>query len=463
MGNLIQARARVTWGQINLTSYDGSLDFPKGNPLVYDVEMSMQSETQSPTASMKWDPTGPGYAVYESFISDENLMKTPIVIEFFYPGGKHIVFPFIWTGQSIVYGNEMTVTVNMQSELAGLINANPRNVANTDTSKTGIDSISAVKYLQKQYGLEKFKDLVKWNGVAEKDMKRAKIETQYATDSTFGAALGNIAQQTGNTVFAHNIGKAGLVIFAPFTWDKTQVVYDGVSDISPGTLPDPLKRYGYFIGPSMINSMTRVSEWKPPQVTNSKNPSQLQTRGVPSAQNYGANTQRVPSQPLISTTSNLTSTRAPIGTSSGRSTPGIGNKDNPDQIDKQNALNAEKSSTMNLSTYLVPALVGIKPYDIVYVPSLKGEFIEDWIVQSVDYNQNDGKIEVSIQASRVYGLAGPMNEKEAEKFRKVANSLGLVGTNWTLESWDAYAWVTYAPPSPQDQINANYVASGDSF
>jgi hypothetical protein len=89
---------------------------------------------------------------------------------------------------------------------------------------------------------------------------------------------------------------------------------------------------------------------------------------------------------------------------------------------------------------MCPLLVGLKPHDILYIPSLNGKFIEDWIVQSVGYSQQNGNVEVSVQATRVLGLGAPMNKTEGEKFLKRASDLGLVGPNATLEAWDAYAW-----------------------
>jgi hypothetical protein len=103
---------------------------------------------------------------------------------------------------------------------------------------------------------------------------------------------------------------------------------------------------------------------------------------------------------------------------------------------------------MSFQTLLCPLLVGIKPYDIVYIPSLTGEYIEDWIVQSVSYDQNDGDIEVSVQGTREYGLGTPMDKKNAEKFLAYAKEQGLVGANATLENWDRYAWVTPLNSTP---------------
>lgn len=451
-GNLIQARVRVLWGGTNLTSWDGKVDFPTGEPVVYDVEVNLSAETEGPTATMKWNPTGPGMAVYEYFISDKGSLGTQITIEYFYPGGKKIVFVFIWTGQTISYGNDMTVIVKMKSELAGLINGNLRNIAHADTTNTGISAISAIDYVTKQFALEEFKDLIRYSSVAKKDMEKAKLATNYANDTTYGAQISNIAQQTGNMAFANNIGKANIVLFAPFSWDKKTPVKNGVTDIKPGNMPDPAIRYGYLLGPSLINTITRTSEWKPPQQTNQYTPS-TQVKAKPPENKTGEATKQVPSKPQTNVTKTQKPTKAPIGTSNGRSTPGIGNKDNPDQVEKQNALNLEKDSTLSVSTYLVPALVGVKPHDILYIPSLKGDFIEDWIIQSVDYNQSDGKVEVNIQASRVYGQGSPMNPLAADKFKDYATSNGLIGKNATLSKWEEYAWIWPLGQSPSAASN----------
>ena len=436
------------WGKINLTSYDGDKDFPKGQPLVYDVEVSMQGETEGPTASMKWDPTGKGFAVYESFLASPELMGTQIVIDFFYAGGKRIPMKFVWTGQSIAYGNDMTVTVKMQSELAGLVNANIRNIAQVDNSPTGFNGVQSIDYVKRQFALGDYKNLVKYNDAALKSLQKAKLESNYATDTTFGAQISNIAQQTGNIAYANSIEEANIVLMGPFSIDKDAVVLNGVTEIPKNASPDPTKRYGYLLGPSMITTITRSVEWKSPQQTNQNTPS-TQVKANPPASQTGSNTQRAPSQPQRSTTTTSAPTQAVSGTSNGRSTPGIANKRNPDQVARQNALNAEKVAQLTMNTYLVPALVGVKPHDILYIPSLKGDFIEDWIIQSVDYNQNDGNIEVGIQATRVYGQGAPMNQKQADKFLGFAKQNGMVGPNWTLEAWEKYAWMTDILSAPQ--------------
>ena len=437
--NLIQPRVRVLWGKVNLSAYDGNIaGFPKGSPVVYDVEVHLQAETEGPTASMKWDPTGPGMAVYESFISSEEYMLTQITIEIFYPRGKSIVFPFIWTGQTISYGNDMSIIVKMQSELAGLINATIRSTAQADGDK-GMSAMSMIERAKKQFGLEGYKNLVRYTDRAKKDLERAKLLTSYGNEWTFGANIANIGTQTGNVVFANNIKEANLVFFTPFSWDKTGKVENAATAIGPSSPPDPATRYGYILGPSLINSLSRTTEWKPPQQTKDNKPQRQPTaRKKPDKKD---NTRTPPAAPQAqSSQQGSKPTTSPIGVSGGRANPGIANKDNPDAVDKQNALQDEKEATLSLQTFLTPVLVGIKPHDIIYLPSLKGNFIEDWIVQSVDYDQSDGKVQVSISGTRIYGSADPMNKFAAETFKTFAITNGLIGPNATMEAWEKYAW-----------------------
>ena len=452
-GFLISPRVRVLWGKINLSAYDGTKQgappFPEGSPLVYDVSVDLQAEGNGPTATMKWDPTGPGYVVYEWFLSKPEYMGTQITVEFFYPKGKKITFAFVWSGQSISYGNDMAVTVKMVSELAGLINANQRNTAQAYDEKKGTQALNVYKQFQKQFGLDGFDSLVQFNEVSKAYAQRAKIANNYGNDMTFGTAIGNMAKQTGDSAMGINIVNgpvqqaAKVVIFPPFSYKpkngKQETVVNAAT-LGPNSVIDVTKRYGYILGPSIFNSITRSSEWKPPQQDNNKTPG-TQVRARDARGRFTSQTPpAAPQSAVANATAAAARTSSPQGTANGRANPGIQNADNPEGPDRQNAMNDEKVATLSMDTLMCPLLVGIKPYDIVYIPSLSGNYIEDWIVQSVDYSQNNGNVSVGIQATRLYGLGTPMNEEAAETFKTFAQQQGLIGPNATLEAWDRYAW-----------------------
>ena len=455
MANLRIPRVRVFWGDVSLTSYVGgggapevfSTEGERGAPIVYDVSVTVNSEGEGPTGEFKWDPTGPGFAAYEFFVTSEEYMKKTITVEFFYPDGKKIVFIFVWAGQSINYGNNMEITVKLVSELAGLINANIRSTAQANDEDKGATFLDSMKRTQKQYGLEKFKDLLKFSGQAEKYASKATLISAYGSDSTFGANIANTAKQMGASTFGSNIGEASVIIFAPYSYKGSKDEVIDASSLQAGQSPDPTKRYGYILGPSIIDTLTRTAIWKPPQQDNTKTPSsQLVTQAPKKDKDRIQNPTSNPQEKSGTTAAQATT--SPLGITVNKASSNIQALNNPEAPDRQNALNQEKAADLQMSTFLCPVLVGIKPYDIVFVPSFSGKFIEDWIVDSVSYTQSNGKITVAIGANRVIGTGTPMQKAPADKFKALAEGKKLIGANASLESWDEYAWMSSSPKAP---------------
>jgi hypothetical protein len=145
--NLIIPRCEVFWGSDNLMLYQlpGGQE---GQPLVYDISVDLQDTGNSPTGSFNWNPTGPAMAVYEKFIGDANKMKEQITIRYFYANGKSIAFVFVWSGQEISYGVDMTISVKLRSELDGVINAGLRSYAQAYDKPA--DAQSAISKLGRQ-------------------------------------------------------------------------------------------------------------------------------------------------------------------------------------------------------------------------------------------------------------------------------------------------------------------------
>jgi hypothetical protein len=434
------------WGKINLSAYNGNQNFPQGSPLVYDVSVDLNGENQQPTGELHWDPTGPGFGVYEWFVSQEEYLKTQITVEYFYPRGKKVVFFFAWSGQSINYGNDMSVTVKLQSELAGLVNGNVRSTAQAYDEKKGASATSVLYKSQELFGLDKTKDLIKLNPEVAKNWNKVKIKNVYGQDWTFGNHLVNLARQLGDQVIPTNMGKTTMAVMSPWSFKdpktgKYQKVLNGYSDVPAGQSPKPEERYAYLLGPNVIQTITRSANWKPAQQDNSNLPSSQAI--AQDAKKTDQKQQNPPTAQQVATanaTQAAKKTSAPQGTANGRANPGVQNLENPNGPDKQIASNEEKGSDLSLTTFMCPLLVGIKPGDIVYVPSLTGKYIEDWIVQNVGYDQSNGAVSINISATRTLGLGTPMNPDAAKTILDFAKNFGLVGEKASLENWDRYAW-----------------------
>lgn len=427
-GILITPRVEVFWGDVNLTSYNGKQNFPQGEPLAYDVETSFQSESSGPTASLKWNPTGPAAAVYEELVSTQT--DKTFTIKWYYAEGKYILSKWVWGGQSVSFGNNMDIKVSLLSELAGVVNANTRSISHANTKPSTYSDGTSL--LHKSYGVDP--KYSAFSPAAKKIMEGGQYWNQYAKDVTFGASLANLGSAAGVYYTPNNIDDASMIGFVPFTGEDDEEVLDA-SSIKPGKSPDPNKRYGYLLGPSLISSMERTTNWKPPQQTNGAVDS---TRPrVTTKQNLsqgGVNDAAAVPKPVTNTQEAFDKpTSAPIGTSASLNL-NVSTADKGKGVDLNNLKNQEQGAQLTFTTYMVPVLTGIKPNDIVYIPSLTGKYIEDWIVQSVTYSQTDGAVTINVTASRVFGLTGLMQERPGKYFKDKAAKLT------TLEAWEAYAW-----------------------
>lgn len=434
-GNLIIPRVRVLWGDEDITHYAPSAQWtPSGEPqpLVFDVSVSLQEEGQTPRGSMRWNPAGKAFLEYQDKFLESKITK-PIQVQFYYVNGRSIVFQFVWAGHQISYGNSMDIQISLGCELDGLFNGNTRSTAHAPdkgaTFKAGNDKI-----------LQQFNvppSILLYTEQAAKDTSTAEFQNSYGEDVTFFERVQQLNQANGNMVMATNIDSPGqCVIVTPYSWEKSPPV--AVPEDTQKDWPAN-KRFGYFLGPSIINTMVRTSEWQKPQ-KNQSNVAAQTTRVQPQQPN--SNQQQKPqSKPQEQLQGpGAKPTTAPQGTQRGKANPDTANKKNPDGPNKQDALKKERGAKIALNTLMVPALVGIKPMDIMYIPSLKGDYIEDWIVTGVEYQQTDGGVDISIQGARQYGLATLMNETVSKEWLPLALSLSLVGERSNVTSWQDYAW-----------------------
>jgi hypothetical protein len=453
-GNLIIPRVEVFWGDTNLTSYKGDKDYPAGEPLVYKVECTLPQQSENPSGSMMWVPTAGAYKVYERLLKEK--ANDQIVTTFGYLGLKKVSFIWMWGGNGYSYGNAMALKVFLLSELSGLINANTRSVANNEDKS--MTMIGAIQTTEKLFAVKDLK-MIRYTSTAQKDLQENKIQNQYGRDQTFVSSINNIVKENGNYIFSTNIvseaattsrntpitGKtetaSKLVIFTPFQYENgKETVLDGQSR-KYNEFPDPAKRYGYLLGPSLINSMERSFQWAPPQQVQMPTPAKTSTPRK-TRQPAGKET------PVGTQQKRASKKGAVSGAALAATNPGISVALDKVGPDKQILQQEEAAAKLSFSTFLVPALVGIKPYDIIYIPSLKAEGpndIEDWIVNTVDYNQTDGGVDISVTASRTYGYGGTlMNTQSGNIFLERAKQLT------TLEKWEEYAWVISSEANTPD-------------
>lgn len=451
-GNLIIPRVEVVWGDSVLTA--PSEDF---GPLVYDVKVSLEDQGQTPTGSMKWNPTGAAIEQYEFFL--KNFSDYSIIVRFFYLGGNSITFEFYWGGQSDTYGKEMEVNVKLVSLLDGLINANFYATVQASRNEKGISHADGVANLEKQFGISDLGlDLIQYTDVARKDCSKALVKASYNDGSNFSDAVQNLVKDNGNNVFLNNIGRPNAVVYTPYVWEGLRSKKNTVEFRSGvmGIEPDPAKRYGYFIGPYIIESITRTNEWQPPQKSQEINATYARKALLAKqAKQRAAEAKREERRRRAAEAGReLSSNRStsPSGVYGAKNSYNILSSGNEDGPVKQDYFTKERSAKLSMSTLMCPSLVGIKPLDIIFVPNLSGTYMEDWIVSSVEYQQNSsGGVELSIQATRTYGTSEPMNSFVSDEWNVNAKDTLFTGAtggtltgNGLLDKWVEYAWLRYS-------------------
>jgi muramidase (phage lysozyme) len=448
--SLLIPRCEVFWGDVKISPNTSQTD---PTVLVSDVNVSLQESGQTPSASMRWDPTGLGFSIYEELLNTS--LSDTITIRFFYVGGKSITFSFVWSGHTESYGNDMSLEVKLASEVDGLVNANIKSTAKVEDK--GMLLPDVISRQSTSYGVEGIAK-VELSPQAELNLtgsKAPKITQNYSEGTTWAETIRSTAEETGHLVSFLGVRDPSdpefspykAVVFGPYKTDKTPV-----EEASPTSdYPDPKKRYGYFLGPGIIDTLQKTSEWQQPQKTQTPVDNSQQKQPSRKSNPYAEESaQPSPTRPQdAQQKARENAAKAPGASGTGkRGRAGSRIKNNQTGEDNKKALQEERASKLSATVFMCPVLTGIKPNDVVFVPSYKGDFMEDWIVTSVEYSQTDGGVELSIQASREYGLGNFMNRDLAEPWRIKAFQKGLVGPSASLDNWLAYAWNIPIEPFP---------------
>lgn len=443
-------RVEVFWGDYNLSSYSGgNVDSSHplyGEPLVYNVSVSLNENSQTPTGSMSWNPTGVAYQVYENLV--KNHANRIITVRFYYLDGRSITFAFVWSGQQENYGQSMDLKVMLSSELDGLINGTVGNTAVTDPQ--GQSMKGAMSEIEKSFGLGKYK-LIDFAGSTGKDLEKSKVLENYNPGMKFYDSVAGLADNNGNVVFASNIVSskdtaqpaAKCIMFAPYIWEKDIEV----KELSPTEqFPSPKERYGYFLGPCLIDTISKQSQWQLPQKRQTltfTDQQKLQPPTPPTGTTPATQANSIQTVPQQGATAAAQAARtqtnsAGVSRSSSRSRMRL--KDNEDGEEKKVLLEEQRQCRMNTTLFMSPAFTGIKPHDVMFIPNFGGTFMEDWVVTSVEYTQTDGGVNLSVQASRKFALGDFMNPSQGKIWLNKAKAYGLVGEGATLENWMNYGW-----------------------
>jgi hypothetical protein len=422
IGRLTQPLIKLMWGSTDLTEYTvGS----GPEPIFYGVKVNLQEKDAVPTLEFKFSPSPIAFAAFLD--CKNNQVDQPIVLTLGYENGNQLLLKFFYAGCAFSSGHEMDVTVYAVSQTKGAWTNNRVNFT-----------------MDKPVPLDGFPDLVKEKcGEACKDIKfqfvgkaaedAPGIEIKHAAiNQAPHKIVVDIARANGMITSINPEGT--LVIHYPYNLKGENEKDKANASTKPAYTG--LLRNVYILGPGLLNVFTREQKYNlgqtnfdftnaftSPVAFEQDNAKVTDTRTAP-----GATPADQPGGQTSGTTGNAQPTIAQSGTE----------KTAASLKEARAAWAQQSTTTCNSSFFMVPYVVGIKPRDIVAVPSLNPDnpYYEDWIVEQVTYSQDEGaSVEISISGKRPFPGEGRLVDDATDAAIKA-----VIAANRDTKSWHKLYW-----------------------
>ena len=434
LGRLIQPYVQVTWGDLNLSSWDYGDKMAR--PVVFNVTVDLSSGNKTINkASLEFDPSPVEFRAYTQCVS-EDYIKKPIKIKFGYEKGSFIETVYFFQNVDFTTGKTQQITTHLAGLHKNLLTSHWWNEYMGD----GIKEMSAK---------DLFDNIIKKAGMQSEYTEGAtklieglpKITKAQVVNQTAGSFIVGLAERYG-LILEYPTGSEDdnkkVVISVPSANEESLSVEEkqrtsGKLDVGSKRKG---KRLGFIIGPTLATEIKRSTK---PFGSSDKNADMSYDVSIGADDGVIDEANEVESpratqgktRPSGSTSSNEKVQVTECEGKSGSELTKCRKKIREASAKKASSEYSQCSSNV----FMVPYMVGIRPYDFVVFPSLKGDYIEDWEVEKVSYSQEGGGILISINGKRPQvGKGNLMDETTLKKFQDKATSLK------TLADWHQYYW-----------------------
>lgn len=429
IGLLLQPYAQIVWGGKNLSSYDDGSG--ERMPVAQNAKITLSKERAAPDGFFNIYPNPQGFQLF-SELKNSNI-DDPFEISFGFPNSTPFKQSFKFAGVGLQTGTDPKLGIIGVSAIKGCWT----DVRISYTMEEEMSLKEFPDFLKKQIG-ECAKDvMIEFDGQAKEAAAEIKIKHNQI-QRTPHVILTNVMRAQGMEVtVGSTAGKQPTIVISyAFNVDgeseraQPSPAGGGAKDTSP------TKRTIYILGPTLAQNITRSQKFnlgsnstKAAASKNDVNVNETDTETVPNPQDAS------PQQEAVE--------------DAGREAPTIGNANPSDsqtgttedgKLTKDARVKLSKMITTEVSAKfpMLPYMVGIRPRDILAIPSLKGpgNFIEDWEVTEVTYQQNEaGGVSISLKGQRPYvGEETLMDEGSQAKVRAVVAQLQ------SLEAWEQFYW-----------------------
>ena len=414
VGTLVQPRVIVRWGDMEITFSERE---PELTALL-SVTMNFQDSESYPTCNVTLTSDAIGYEVYRRGVGE--YRDEPIIISIGYPQGSWLSAQYYYTGAQLGFGNTGQISISGSSKKKEYLSSFKTSVALETTLKEMIERLqtSGVKNVDPEKVVN-----VKFSTKADELASQTKVNGIVAAGVTPGRAAIQTLQNSGMKIDA-----------TPTASPKEEWAFVWTSPVANAeeSVDQPTERpqtgevdlgddsYGFILGPGLIREVTKGIKWGPGNVEK------------------GGDTSTVSNDiPTLDENEEGDGANAPEGFSAESPQETVTEETNKQiQLTLKQAREKEGNFTISGSFFMVPQLVGIKPRDFLFIPSLLGDYVEDWCLKSVNYSFSGSGPDISFSGYRVDLEAG-QKMVDTETYNTFAEKIkGLV----TEEDWEAYYW-----------------------
>ena len=428
-GTLTQAFTTLTWGGETLHAQQVG-DFVEN--VAQEVSVNLNKGESAPTADFSITPNPAGMALFQK-LKKESLDK-PFVVTYGYLNSKSKAGPwsFRFAGLELTTGHQPRLRISGVSTVKGAWTDNKISY----TMEQEMPLTAFPDFLKEKCG-EGCKDMnFVWKGKAEQVAAEIMVKGNQVGRTPM-TILTDVLRPHGIQVQVSDNAFQGEMVLSYSPIKEGELEIDKPTVNSGGVESKPATRTVFIIGPGLMTSITRTQKFNMGSSStefaasaNSPNVAQTSQTNVPVPQSAGPQTSTAES-------SNTT------GGTSGQDNPGSANtgstKAPADDTDATVAVGQGITTEVSFSVLMVPYMVGIKPRDLIAIPSLKGpgDYIEDWEVTDVKYSMNNtGGVSISISGQRPYtGEQTLLDSASLESVKSTVKSLV------TPAQWNKFYWI----------------------
>jgi hypothetical protein len=428
VGRLIQPFVQVIWGDINLTSYTTE-GFPV-QPIASNIKIDLSMENVA--GKLEFDVPAHPVALDVILKLKEESPDKAIKVRMGYELGTFFETYYQFAGFRLSSGMEPISKVIAVGLPKGPWTDN--RISYTMSSEVSLDKFP--EFLKGKCG-EGCKDIkFQFKGQLLEDAKKVKIKRNDLARTPHSIITDVMFAQGAITSVSDSVIDGSIVFHYPFNLEdeaESEELKLNLKQIQPVVG----ERKVFILGPGVLSTFNRTQTYNLAHTTlfrgraaGDQTIEQRNKEDEENKKNYPPQTNSVQSNNKA-------------GGVTGPVTPGQSGSGTTQFSDKQKkAIEARAkkvTSECSVECFMVPYMVGIKPRDIIVIPSLKAAdepYIEDWIVEELSYSIDEtGVVNISMTGTRPY--TGDVNMLDADSLKKVQE---VVKNLRSIDSWSNFYW-----------------------